>query len=386
MYGDGSVFEEKRGKYCYYTYRYYDNTGKEVRKRFPHTKQGEREANAFKRKIRREKESGELYAPATMSLGEWIIYYMTNFQKPKVREQTFERLKYTARKLEPIYQYPLDQITSEQVQELYNFYRPTLASATIYKIHKLLAGAFKKALQLKKIKHNPMDAVEPIKVQSKKVTVFSFTELLRIFRVMKQNPAWHRLYIFFYLALVLGCRVGELLALQIEDINFEKREIHICRTKVGRTGQKFNSPKTRAGDRYIPIVFDSTLRKLKALRVDENITRLSGLLFQSRTGTALNYNNIRREWVKICRAAGVGNKTIHTFRHTFATAALARGVPILEVSRILGHADATTTLNMYGHAIPGYNQHLIEKYQTRTKSMTKNSENIDNKRFKAISK
>lgn len=229
-----------------------------------------------------------------------------------------------------------------------------------------------------------MDAVEPIKVQSKKVTVFSFAELLRLFRVMKQNLAWHRYYIFFYMALVSGCRVGELLALQIEDIDFEKREIHICRTKIGRTGQKFNTPKTKAGDRYIPIVFDNMLSRLKALRINGNITRLSGLLFQSKEGTALNYNNIRREWVKICRAAGVDNKTIHTFRHTFATAALARGVPILEVSRILGHADATTTLNMYGHAIPGYNQHLIEKYQNRTKSVTKNSENIEGKRLNAI--
>ena len=349
-----------------------------------YAKQGEREANAFKRKIRREKESGELYSPATMSLGEWIIYYMTNFQKPKVREQTFERMKYTARKLEPIYQYPLDQVTSEQIQELYNFYSPTLASATIYKIHKLLAGAFKKALQVRKIRHNPMDAVEPVKVQSKKVAVFSFAELLRLFRVMKKNPAWHRYYIFFYMALVSGCRVGELLALQIEDIDFDKREMHICRTKIGRTGQKFNAPKTRAGDRYIPIVFDNMLNRLKALRVDGNITRISGLLFQSKEGTALNYNNLRREWVKICQAAGVDNKTIHTFRHTFATAALARGVPILEVARILGHADATTTLNMYGHAIPGYNKHLIEKYQNRTKSMTKNSENIEDKRLNAI--
>jgi len=69
--------------------------------------------------------------------------------------------------------------------------------------------------------------------------------------------------------------------------------------------------------------------------------------------------------------AGI-NKNIHTFRHTFATAALTKDIPILEVSRCLGHADANTTLKMYGHAMPGFNRHIIDLFQKKkTKSATK---------------
>lgn len=374
MRGDGSFgYDRSRDKL---TYDYYDNAGRHCKKRFANTKAGERERDLFARKTRSLREQCSLISPCSLSLGEWIVHYMVTYLKPKYREQTFLRAKQTAKKLEPIYQFPLGQIGADQIQGLYNTLYLTLAPASVSKVHKLLVGAFKKAMILRKISYNPMDAVEPPKIPSAKIEIFTLPELLRIFRVLKRNtPAPGKpynarrcqqpYYTFFYLLLVTGMRVGELCALRFEDIDFTKREIHVSRTKVGRVGNNFNAPKTRSGDRYIPIVYKKAVERIKALRREDNVTRLTGLLFQTKYGNAWNYNNIRKIWNKTCDQAEVVGKNIHVFRHTFATAALAHQLPILEVSRILGHASSTTTLNMYGHAIPSYNQKIIEKFNKK---------------------
>ncbi len=362
MYGDFSIFKEKYGKYSYITVKYYDGSGKGYRKRFPDTKAGEREAKRYAKEIRAQKNAGQLIVSTELLLGKWIIEYIETYLKPKYRQQTYDRAIYTAKKLLPIYDRPLAKVTSDEIQALYNSYSGELAPATIYKIHKLLSAAYKKALITRKITYNPMDAVEPPKAEQEKIEIFTFVELLRLARVLRSR--WQRYESFFHLLLVTGMRVGELLALQLEDIDLNKREIHINKTKVGRTGNSFNDPKTKAGNRYIPILLDKTVKRIQQLRrQDGNVTRLTGLLFQTKNDNSLNYNNVRRDWLKICKAANIEVKHIHTFRHTFATVLLSKGVPVLEVSRILGHSNATTTLNMYGHAIPGYNQRLIEQFQ-----------------------
>ena len=222
------------------------------------------------------------------------------------------------------------------------------------------------------VQYNPMQAVEPVKVKCTEMSVFSFGELIRIFRVLRTNRYYQKYYTLFYLLLVLGCRIGELLALKWTDIDFTKREICIQRSKASGTGQVFHDPKTKAGTRYIPVVYDACINRLKVLQGDKS----SGYVFCTSSGNALNYGNVRRAWVKICELSDV-DKNIHTFRHTFATAALTKDIPILEVSRCLGHADANTTLKMYGHAMPGFNRHIIDLFRKKkTKSATKTDTKI----------
>ncbi|MBQ9634648.1 MAG: hypothetical protein IJV12_00335, partial [Acidaminococcaceae bacterium] len=102
MYGDCSIFKEKIGKYSYTTVKYYEN-GRARRKRFPNSKEGEKEAKNFVKYVRAQKESGMLVPMSNMSVGQWIIEFMKVYLKPKYRPQTFERTKYTAKKLLPIY-------------------------------------------------------------------------------------------------------------------------------------------------------------------------------------------------------------------------------------------------------------------------------------------
>lgn len=366
MYGDGSIiFEKGRNKYCY---DYFDNNGKRHRKRFD----SEKEAKAFKKEMRTERDKGNLTA-SKVTTGAWVLEFLETYQKPRLRTTSFIRQKQSAKKLKPISDIPIDQLSGTDIQKLYNDLSGSISSSSISKVHKLLFAAYKKAVALRMVQYNPMQAVEPVKVKYAEMSVFSFEELIRIFRVLRTNKYYQKYYTLFYLLLVLGCRIGELLALKWTDIDFTKREICIQRSKASGTGQVFHDPKTKAGTRYIPIVYDACVNRLKVLQGDKS----SGYVFCTSSGNALNYGNVRRAWVKICELSDV-DKNIHTFRHTFATAALTKDIPILEVSRCLGHADANTTLKMYGHAMPGFNRHIIDLFRKKkTKSATKtDTENL----------
>ena len=69
------------------------------------------------------------------------------------------------------------------------------------------------------------------------------------------------------------------------------------------------------------------------------------------------------------KAAGLEDIKFHALRHTFATRALESGMDIKVLSAILGHAQASTTLNLYGHALPNHKKVSMEKmsgYYTAT--------------------
>ncbi len=382
-YGKGSIKETKVGKYTYYTARYYDNCGKQQAKRFPFTKAGAAEAKRFLKEISQNKENG-VKVVCTYTVSSWIETFIQSYKLNKLRDSSLERMlqSYDKIAVSPIGSIPLDKLKGITVQNFYNMLTDSwtdvngkkqkpLSSSSISKIHKLLVSAYKKAVQQREIPFNVMDTVDPVKVRTKEMSVFTWKEIGRIFRAIdkvrdnKHNSKQRYDYrLLFMMLLETGCRVGELLALRWEDINFHKREIHIHSTKV-KGKQEFNDTKTKAGNRYVPIVFDKMLARLKEYRSAGSVIKLQGYVFENQHGGAMEYRRVLEQWKHVCKLTGI-DKNIHTFRHTAATYLLEKGVPVAEVSRILGHADATITYKMYVHAIPGYNSKIIEMFRKDT--------------------
>ena len=393
MYGDGSLKETKIGSYRYWTVRFYDNEGKQKAKRFPYTDEGKRQAKKFQNEIHNKKKSGVLVS-CTHTVQSWTREYIDTYKINSLKDSSLERLIQTYNLIEVsrIANISLDKLNGSQVQGFYNQLSDTwtdskgkahkkLSSSSISKVHKLLVSAYKKAVQLRMITVNPMDTVDPVKVTTKEMSVFTWREIGKIFRAIRKydnykfnNSQTHDYRLLFRMLLKIGCRVGELLALQWQDIDLKKREIHIHSTKA-MNGQFFNDPKTKAGNRYVPILDNKLLEMLKDYRKKCGIIKINGYVFENKNGGAISYQRVFLTWQRISGLAGI-KKNIHTFRHTAATYLLERGVPVAEVSRILGHADATITYKMYVHAIPGYNQRLIEMFQPKKlETSTKTSTN-----------
>lgn len=85
-----------------------------------------------------------------------------------------------------------------------------------------------------------------------------------------------------------------------------------------------------------------------------------GLILRTSVGTAISPRNLLRDFRKLLRRAGLPRIRFHYLRHTSASLMLNHGVPLIVVSRRLGHARPSITLDIYGHLIPSMQAEAAE--------------------------
>jgi integrase len=118
---------------------------------------------------------------------------------------------------------------------------------------------------------------------------------------------------------------------------------------------KFSSPKTRYGKRSIALGAKTIeiLRKHYEQQQAEQhkageAWKEYGLIFTTQFGTPINPRNLLRDYKKLLNNAGLPPIPFHDLRHTAASLLLNQGIPVITVSRRLGHAKASITLDIYG--------------------------------------
>ncbi len=167
-------------------------------------------------------------------------------------------------------------------------------------------------------------------------------------------------------ALFAGLRLGELMALRFEDVDFEQGTIRVTRSFDPKAG--FVEPKSKAGRRRVPIA--ALLREyLEAHR--ELAGRATGLVFGRTDDRPFQPQTVndraRRAWAK----EGLNPIGLHECRHTCASFFIAAGVNAKTLSTFMGHASITTTLDRYGHLFPGSEAEaasLLDAYLARADS------------------
>lgn len=386
MFKEGSIYKNTviRGKkkYKYYCYQYIDEFGEKHTKSFPHTKLGKKAAIEYQHDIMEKREKGFYLATQDKTVGDWVSEYLLLYKKPKLRETSYRRQLVSAVKLTPIANIPLDKLMPTDVQQLYNdLSNEGLSNSSISNVHKLLSESFKRAFANKLILSNPMLAVDPIIVKSSDINILTYRQIRLIFgsirKLKKGVPSAtkkdtfgkhfntsHDYELLFWMLLTTGMRIAELLALDWSDIDFENRIIRISKSKANTNGNTINAPKTARGKREIPILSDALLHRLKAYQ-EQGSVKVSGPVFATRTGKMLSYQNIYKVWAHIMSVTGINQpkgRAFHVFRHTFASYILrnyADIIPLVSLSRILGHNSTETTLRIYQHHIPSDNEKIL---------------------------
>lgn len=168
-----------------------------------------------------------------------------------------------------------------------------------------------------------------------------------------------------YLTLYSGLRIGEACALRWEDISLESKLIYVRQTVsrvwYSENGKKKSKlvvglPKTESSQRCIPIC-----SKLYAILSSFPHRKRHGYVLPNNDGGFTSPRTFEYRYKKILKAAKVEPVNYHALRHTFATRCIERGVDVKSLSEILGHADASITLNTYVHSSIELKRIQIEK-------------------------
>jgi len=177
-------------------------------------------------------------------------------------------------------------------------------------------------------------------------------------------------YPLFLTALRTGMRLGELLALEWDDVQFGESEEDTNRYILVRhnfTHGQFTNPKSRKERR---VDLNSELRQvLVELRDGQILKAMQGgeeevcrLVFPSETGGPLDSRNVyHRDFLPCLGAAGLRRVTWHSLRHSFASLLIQNGASLAYVKEQMGHCSIQVTVDIYGHLVPGGNIKWIDQ-------------------------
>ena len=172
-------------------------------------------------------------------------------------------------------------------------------------------------------------------------------------------------YEFYYLELTTGMRLGEICALEWNDLSLENKTITVNKAVQKIKGEvKINTPKTKSSIR--------TIRLLSQLKANQ-IPKSKYIFPSSVTGEIRDTSAVTRRLHRIQDRAGVPRIRFHDLRHSFATLSLEQGMDIKTVSHMLGHTDAGFTMNTYMHVTDNMQQSVADTMGTLLDSSVKDS-------------
>jgi len=222
-----------------------------------------------------------------------------------------------------------------------------LAGKSIANIHAFLSGALEVAARDEIILKNPSKGLRLPKTHSTKSEMIFLSSEEFEFLLAEIDP----FYQLFILTLVsTGIRFSEATAITVRDVNYEDNSIRINKAwkMTGSGVRELGVPKTAQSNRTVAV----PPRVIEAIRKSVEGRKFADLVFTNKKGTQLAHNIFHPEWL---RAAKIFEQTyqkrprIHDCRHSFASACIREGKPMFFISKQLGHASITVTVDRYSH-------------------------------------
>ena len=382
--GEGSLYYDKQIERWIYQYYYNGNRNKIKQRKDESKKDFSKRVTDIKSKIN----TGSYIENKSITIYELGLEIIENkLKRNKIGECTYRRSIQTLNHIKnsSLKDIKIQKVTSAQLQDFIDE-KKIYANSYIDKIFQILGIIFNEALKRDYIIKNPMLKIEKPKSEKKdkKIEAFSIEEQQAFLQQLTENEKYRDIFI---IALYTGMRMGEILALKTQDIDFSNKEIHISRsltkdkndkTILGDTTKTYNSVRT------IPItpLFEKELKHA----VQNRHLNIYDLIFIQPNGKLLSVNILNTVFNRICVNAGLAIKpyTIkrnkrnkiqeihskrssynqHMLRHTYATRMIEAEVPAEVLQKLLGHKDIQTTINTYTTIFDKFKKEQVDKYVT----------------------
>ncbi len=233
-----------------------------------------------------------------------------------------------------------------------------LSPKSITEHHRLISTVLDQAEKEGLVPFNVAGKATLPKMQKKEVNYFQPEQIAAIRDALESEPLKWRTLV--HLLLITGARRGEVLGLKWEKVDFEGRKIHICNSVLysADIGIYESSPKTATSNRFITLPTETMqlLRKYQAWQTKERF-RLGGyyedqgFLFAQDNGKPMHPDTVTTWLDRFSKRHGLPHINPHAFRHTMASMLYFNGVDSVSISKRLGHAQVSTTADIYAHVM-----------------------------------
>ncbi|MDO6632429.1 site-specific integrase [Bacillus thuringiensis] len=344
-----------------------------------------KEAQLAAAKIEEKIANGVNMQSSNVTFHDYMYQWLETYKKGSISSGTYKIYEKNIR----LYILPafgdmkLKDLTRIRYQKFINKLLENLTKKTVKTIHATIHQALEIAVnELEIISKNPSTKVkiQERHVLNKKhiVKCYDIDELdsfLNYILIQKESFKYYSLFMFLSRT---GLRIGECLALQWEDIDFNTKSLHITKTLLSTTRTNsiiFGPPKNKNSVRTITIDI-STVNLLKKIKIEQtkNILKYGkyyqnyNFIFTHEDNSCMLHTGTLKFLQRVCKESEHKYITLHGFRHTHAVHLLQSGANIKYVSERLGHSTIDMTANVYLHVTKSMEETSVNQYDDFLKS------------------
>ncbi len=234
----------------------------------------------------------------------------------------------------------------------------TLSTKTVLEHHRLISTVLEQATKESLVPFNVAAKATLPKAERKEVNYFQPDQVAAIRDSLEGEPLkWKALV---HLFLITGCRRGEILGLKWDKVDFDGCKLHICNNILysADIGIYEDTPKTEKSRRFVAVPKETMdlLRKYRNWQTAERFKLgeyydNQNFVFTQGNGKPMHPDSVT-DWLgKFSKRHGLPHINPHAFRHTMASMLYFNGADSVSISKRLGHAQVSTTANIYAHVI-----------------------------------
>lgn len=308
-------------------------------------------------------QNGTMIDKISVAFSDYFDEWYKTYKVPKLTTQTINRYKIISRLIrENFRKTKIDKITRRSYQKFINDFGSTHAKDTVRKTNTIIRACIKNAILDDVLIKDFTQNIELVFDKSKEVKVeyLNLEELQKLTNglIMEIDRKFTSRYMILT-AIYTGMRLGEIMALTWEDINFNWKTISINKAWDYFNGGGFKETKNESSKRIIRVNqnFLSILEQLKK----NNKT----MVFENQFGTIPTSNAVNKTLRDVMKSVDLkkNNFHFHSLRHSHVAYLLSQNIDLYSISKRLGHSDIQTTSRVYAYLLNEHKAKLDDKIE-----------------------
>lgn len=306
-----------------------------------------RDAELFLASVEVAKATGRYIDPtrARVTVAEWMQTYIST--RADLRRSTIDRMEGVTRlHINPaLGGIPLSELTRLRCQQFVSDLNKTQAPGSVHKVATVLSGAMQLAVDDGRLPGNPAARLKLPRQMKKRKKFLTHQQVADLAAAVDSKAKGEGFGLLIYVLAYTGLRWGELAGLRVRDLDFKRRRLNVRETMVEIGGYFEESTPKDYEERSIPVpeFIMSQLVDHVASKAPEDRVFVS-----ARTHLPIRNRSFRRYWFDgAAEDIGLPGLTPHELRHTCASLAVSVGANVKALQKMLGHASAAITLDVY---------------------------------------